>query len=86
MHLFLTLKIIYKTLFGLFIYIKTFFENFCIYSNKCVPHMQQLYSGPYSEPISYWLTGMPPPPQKKRLEKTKSQMNEINLFVSEREV
>ena len=25
-------------------------------------------------------------PPKKRLEKTKSQMNEINLFVSEREV
>ena len=69
MHLFLTLKIIYKTLFGLFIYIKTFFENFSIYSNKCVPHMQQLYSGPYSEPISYWLTGMGP--LKKALKKQK---------------
>ena len=84
MHLFLTLKIIYKTLFGLFIYIKMFFENFSICSNRCVPHMQQLYSGLYSEPISYWLTGMDPP--KKRLEKTKSQINEINLFVSKREV
>ena len=84
MHLFLTLKIIYKTLIGLFIYINTFLENFSICSNKCVPHMQQLYSGPYSEPISYWLTGMDP--LKKALKKTKSQMNEINLFVSEREV